>query len=284
MSTATGREAPHHNTVTCVKHYGCKRIECVDRVRAYQKAWRRSRETDPAFIDAEPVRRHLELLAVADVGPSRVSALTGLSVETVAGFTRPYTGGNGRRFGRKHKVRPEVAAKILALDPGGITPGVTDVIGSLRRARALNAAGWTNVVLAQRLPQGSRPIHTLHQQTHLYARTADAIADLYSELRWLRPEEHGIRPASAHRARLRAERNNWPTIAYWAERMDVIDDPHFEPMYGITRRMIVAQDASFVMRTAGISKTEAAQRLGVSKAYVEHAFRDHPECVIEVAA
>ncbi|MFD8771364.1 hypothetical protein [Streptomyces sp. NPDC059916] len=283
MTTAV-REAPHHNTVTCVKHYGCKRIECVERVRAYQKAWRHNRATQPPFVDAEPVRKHLELLADAGIGPRRVSTLTGLAVETIAGFTRPYNCGGGRRFGRKRKVRPVVAAKILALDPDTITPGVTDATGSRRRIQALNAAGWTKPALAQRLPAGSRPLHTLHQQTHLYARTADAIADLYDALKDQRPEEHGVHPTSAHRARLRAQRNNWPTIRYWADLMDVIDDLHFEPQYGVTRRQIVAQDAHWLMAEGGLDRFTAAERLGVHKSYLDHAFREFPEYALETAA
>jgi hypothetical protein len=283
VTTAT-KQPPHHNTVTCVKHYSCKRIECLDRVRAQQNAWRRNRATQPSLIDAEPVRRHLELLADANIGPRRVATLTGLAVETVAGFTRPYGSGNGRRFGRKHKVRPDVAAKILALDPDAIIPGVTDSTGSRRRIQALNATGWPNVSLRERLPLGRATIHTIHRKPYLYARTAEAITALYDELKHRQPERCGVPSASASRSRNRAQRNNWPTVAYWATRMDVIDDPHFEPTYGLTRREIVAQDANWVMRTTGIDKTAAAERLGVSKSYIEHAFRDHPEYAIEVAA
>jgi len=278
------REAPHHNTVTCVKHYGCKRIECLDRVRTYQNEWRRKRRTDPPLIDATPVREHLQLLAEAEIGPRRVATLTGLAVETVAGFTRPYRSGTGRQYGRKHKVRPDVAAKILAIDPDTTVPGVTDATGSRRRIQALNAAGWPTAVLAERLPTGRVAIRTIHKQTHLYARTADAIAALYDELKGKKPEKHGVLPASAHRARLRAERKQWPGIKYWDTRMDVIDDPHFEPMHLVTRRLAVAQDAHELMRYSGLNKARAAERLGVDKSYIEHAFRDHPEYAVEVAA
>ena len=282
MTTAV-REAPHHNTLTCVKHYGCKRIECRDRLNAYYRAWRQKRSTQPPLIDAEPVRQHLALLAEARIGPRRVATITGLAVETVAGFTRPYSA-HGTRFGRKHKVRPDVAAKILALNPDETTPGVTDATGSRRRVQALNAAGWPTALLRDRLPEGRSTILTIHKQTHLYARTADSIAALYDELKDQRPEEHGVHPTSAHRAWLRAQRNNWPDTAYWAGRMDVIDDPHFTPEYGLTRRQIVAQDARWLMQTNGLDKRTAAERLGVSKSYVEHALAAHPQTGQELAA
>jgi hypothetical protein len=274
--TTAVREAPHHNTVTCVKHYGCKRVECLDRVRAYQNEWRRRRRTDPTLVDATPVREHLERLAEAGVGPRRVATLTGLAVETVAGFTRPYGSGGGRRYGRKHKVRPDVAAKILAIDPDSTVPGVTDATGSRRRIQALNAAGWPTVVLADRLPTGRVAIRTIHRQTHLYARTADAIAGLYDELRNKRPEKNGVLTASAHRARLRARRSQWPSPRYWADRMDVIDDPDFEPLYGVTRGELLAADARELL-AYGVPVEQAAERLGVTKAHLYQELLRHPE-------
>jgi hypothetical protein len=66
--------------------------------------------------------------------------------------------------------------------------------------------------------------------------------------------------------------------------MDDIDDPHFQPMYGLKRREIVAQDANWVMRTTGLTKAAAAERLGVDKSYIDHAFRDHPQYAVEAAA
>ena len=39
-----------------------------------------------------------------------------------------------------------------------------------------------------------------------------------------------------------------------------------------------------LIRFSGLSRAAAAERLGVSKAYVEHAFRDHPQYAVEVAA
>jgi hypothetical protein len=66
--------------------------------------------------------------------------------------------------------------------------------------------------------------------------------------------------------------------------MDVIDDPDFEPLYGISRREIVAHDAGEVMRWCGLDRAAAAERLGVSKAYIDHAFADHPEYAFEVVS
>lgn len=50
------------------------------------------------------------------------------------------------------------------------------------------------------------------------------------------------------------------------------------------RRAAIAEDAHELMRTSGLDRATAAARLGVSKAYIDHAFRDHPEYAVEVAA
>ncbi|NUP15451.1 MAG: hypothetical protein HOZ81_04975 [Streptomyces sp.] len=281
MTTAV-REAPHHNSITCVRVHGCQRVECRERLNAYYRTWRRSRK-NPVFIDAEPVRQHLELLVAADVTPTRVATLTGLALETVAGFVRPYSSGT-RRYGRKRKVHPDVAAKILALDPETTTPGIVDATGSIRRIQALCAAGWPMLHLAGRLGVNERTVRMLPRQERMTARLAAQIAAVYEELKQQNPKAHGVSPTSIKRAHERAKAKCWPTPKYWADRMDVIDDPHFEPMYGVTRRLIVAQDANELMRVCGLDRAAAAERLGVSKAYIDHAFRDHPEYAIEVAA
>ena len=98
------------------------------------------------------------------------------------------------------------------------------------------------------------------------------------------PEGNGVAVGHAEQARQRAQANRWPDAAYWDGHADDLEDPHFTPMYRVTRRQIVAEDANWVMRTAGLNKAAAAERLGVDKSYIEHAFRDHPEYAVEVAA
>jgi hypothetical protein len=38
------------------------------------------------------------------------------------------------------------------------------------------------------------------------------------------------------------------------------------------------------MRTTGLDRATTAQRLGVHKSYLDHAFRDHPEYALDTAA
>lgn len=283
--TAAVREAPHHNKLTCVKHYDCRRPECMERFRAYQRErhHRRKAGTWEPLVDAEPVRQHLLTLYAADFTPVRVSELTGLPFQTVVGFIRMH-GYNGQRRARKRRCTREVAAKILAITPDTAKPGHVDAAGTVRRLQALVAAGWPMERLGPRISISCNTVRALIRQDRCFGRTADAVIRVYDELKNENPADHGIGQRAITQSRNYAKKRRWPTVQYWTDRMDVIDDPHFEPMYGVTRREIIAQDANLIMRTTGLDKSATAARLGVSKSYVEHAFRDHPQYAVEVAA
>jgi len=279
------RQPPHHDKLTCVKHYDCKRPECLDRYRAYQRERYHGRVagTWQPLVDAEPVRQHILALQAADFTIVRISELAGLPFETVVGFVRAY-GISGYRKARKRRCTSEVAAKILAITPETARPGVVDATGTIRRIQALVAVGWPMEYLGPRVDLSARTTRALLHQTRVYGRTADAVARLFGDLKDAKPEKHGVERRIANRARAHGKRRNWAPPSYWVDRMDVIDDPHFEPMYGITRREIVAHDAGELMRVSGLDKVAAAERLGVSKSYIEHAFREHPQYAIGVAA
>ncbi|MFF8178480.1 hypothetical protein [Streptomyces chartreusis] len=282
MTTAV-REAPHHRNLTCYTDYRCRRTECVERYNERNMARLRAKKAGiwDGFVDAEPVRQHLLQLEAAGIGPGWVAATTGLSIQTIRDFLVPNI---SRGRGRRQRTSPDMAAKILAVTEENHLRGKVPGAGSARRIKALVAAGWPLkhiAVHAELSPPNMTDL--LHRET-VYASTAKAVASAYEGLKGLKPERHGVDKVQAKRARNWADRQNWPTVAYWAERMDVIDDPDFEPLYGITRRLIVAQDANEVMRFSGLNREAAAARLGVSKAYIDHAFRDHPEYAVEVAA
>jgi hypothetical protein len=285
MTTAIRREAPHHNNLTCVKHYGCQLPECRDRFKAYHRNRYHSRAagTWQPLVDAEPVRQHLLNLYAADFGPVRVSELANLPYATVIGFTRVHGNSNEPRA-RKRRCTPEVAAKILAITPDTATPGCVNATGTRRRVQALVAAGWPMSHLALRFGLSERAASSFLTQDRVYGRTAKAVAEAYQQLAGVKPEKRGVSATSALRARKRAAQRRWATVAYWADRMDVIDDEHFEPLYGVSRREIVAQDAHWLMTTNGLDKSAAAERLGVDKSYIDHAFRDHPQYALKAAA
>lgn len=286
MTRRTG-EPPHHKTLTCYANYGCRLPECVDRYRAWRgrrEAAIKAGEWQP-HVDAEPVRQHLLMLAEHDVSLHRVAAMAGIGLNSLHPLFQPR---NGRRRPVRHTVRAEVAAKVLAITPDTATPGRMDPTGTARRLQALVADGWPMRHLGRHLGFGDTYIHQIIQRAadgHLIlTSTALTVADGYERLKDKQPKKHGVGQRVINLARNHAASRRWAPTRYWAGRMDVIDDPDFEPMYGVTRREIVAQDAGEVMRFAGLDRAAAAERLGVSKSYIEHAFRDFPQYAVEVAA
>jgi AraC-like DNA-binding protein/lambda repressor-like predicted transcriptional regulator len=188
----------------------------------------------------------------------------------------------------RHTVRPEIAAAVLAITPANTTPTFTDSTGTSRRIQALVADGWPMAHLAGHMDIYRSYVHAITRRSRdgLKVRdtTAAKVAEAYGRLANAKPHQHGITPKLIKQSRSMAASRRWPDTRYWADRMDVIDDPDFEPMYGVTRREVIAQDAQWVMTTAGLDRAATAARLGVHKSYLDHAFRDHPEYAVEVAA
>lgn len=282
MTTAV-REAPHHNTLTCYTDYRCRRPECKERYNAYRRERRRAENqgTWQPFADARPVREHLLHLQEAGIGFHRVAALTGLPYNSVRDFLYPsYT----KRRGRKTRTSHDTAAKILALQVGDTLPGRVDATATRRRIQALVAHGWPMLILGPHIGCTPKHVWKITTQRYVYRDTVAAVEDAYNRLRHLRPEKNGVGKREAHIARTRAASHRWPTPAYWDDYPDLIGDPDFEPLYGVSRREIVAQDAAWVMRTTGLDKTATAARLGIHKSYLDHAFREHPQYAVEQAA
>ncbi|MFB7605232.1 hypothetical protein [Streptomyces gardneri] len=282
--TTDRRTAPHHNNLTCYTDYRCRRPECVERFTT----WQRNRlqavadGTWQPFIDAAPVREHLRSLYAAGLTIHRVSELTGIDWNTLRLYTQPAVR-QGR--GMIRRTTAETQAKILAIEPTPSLPGRVDPTGTRRRIQALVATGWPLKELGPHLaiqPDNVRRI--LARGQRVYGTTAQSAAKAYEQLRDSKPQRHGVTDLAIARARRHAKQNRWAPPSYWADRMDVIDDPDFEPLYGVSRREIVAQDANWLMRTNGLDRATAAARLGISKAYIDHAFRDHPEYALGTAA
>jgi transcriptional regulator with XRE-family HTH domain len=273
--TTAVREAPHHRNTVCIKDFGCKRPECRDRFNARRRAIRAGL-TPPArlLIDAEPIRQHILDLQEAGLSVTRIAQLAGVAHTTVSNFLRPRP---ANRRGRQRNTTPETAAKILAVRP-------LTTIGTIRRIQALAAIGWPKRKVAAHAGVSTRWAIELRPNAVILQSHAEKIAATYDELRHLKPENNGVYAGHAHRTRERATANRWPDPRYWDQHAEDLDDLHFIPEYGVTRREIVAQEANWIIRTTGADRETAAKRLGVSKSYVEHAFRDHPEYAIEVAA
>ena len=286
MSRRSG-EPPHHNTLTCYANYGCRLAACVDRYRA----WRARREEAlkagewQPHVDAEPVRQHLTMLAEHNITLHRAAAMAGVGLNSLHPLFPPR---QGRRRPRRHTVRAEIAQKVLAVTPESVLPGRMDATGTVRRIQALVADGWPMRHQSHIFGFGNTYVHQIVDRGtngHLVlSGTACTVAEGFERLKDEQPSEHGVGQRVINLARNHATSRRWPPTSYWADRMDAIDDPHFTPDFGVKRREIVAQDAHWVMTTVGLGRAATADRLGVSKAYIDHAFRDHPEYAVEAAA
>jgi transcriptional regulator with XRE-family HTH domain len=260
---------PPHGTISRRKHHGCKCCDCCEAVRAYTANRHRAQAdgTWQAYVDAEPVRQHLLRLQASNVPIREVVRLTGLPHRTIAGFLYPTGAGRGR----KRSARPETARKILAVTNGIAVPTTVDAIGTRRRFQALIAAGWTQSQIAKRVgltPPHLSSIVNEHVIT-IYGRTALAVADAYEVLRRQRPEKQGVSAAGATRSRRSAAEHRWPPARYWDRFPGAIDDPHFTPEYGMTKADLLAEEAGFLVTVAGLSRAQAAARLGKDKTYVD---------------
>jgi plasmid maintenance system antidote protein VapI len=278
----TDRQPPHHNTLTCYTNYGCRRPECVERKRAWARERDRSLKagTWQPFVDATPVREHIQQLLESNITIDAIARTVGVPRESIIDFTHQ----RRRSRGLRHSTDPQLAAKILAVTPDTIDAGRVDATGSHRRIQALIAAGWPLIHIGRQFGMHEQRPEQILRCKRVYAATRRQVADGYERVSRLRPEHRGVPRQWARLSRERAAANRWPNPGYWADRMDVIDDPDFEPLYGVTKREIVAQDANWIMRTTGLDRAAAAERLGVHKSYLDHALRDHPQYAVEVAA
>lgn len=275
MTTATKPLPPHHNNSTCVQWYKCQLPECRDRQNARRRALRAGTvQPSRVLVDAEPVRQHILNLQEAGLSPSCIGRLAGVPHTTIVAFLRPFP---HRRRGRKRQTTPETAAKILAVR-------AFTVVGTLRRIQALVAVGWSARKVAAHAGVSTRWILDLRTATAITVSSAKKIAAAYEQLRHLDPQKNGVWAGHAKQSRERAKANRWPTPAYWAERMDVIDDPDFEPMYGVTRCEQIAQDAHWLITAGRLDRDQAAARLGVSRFSIDRALREHPQDRLTQAA
>ena len=270
------REPPHHDTLTCYTDYRCRRPDCVDRYNT----WGRDREraiadgTWQPLLDAEPVRQHLLALHAAGITIHRVATLTGMTHRSVRNYTQH---DYGHAAPRRRRITREVAERILAINPAEHTPGHVEPLGSRRRVEALAAIGWPSIHLARKA--GIHPSNrtTILAGPTMRASTAQRITDAYDELKRLKPARHGVRKSSMSRAVKQARDLRWPPPKYWDET-GAIDDPHFKPLYRVTRAEILAEDAVWLIG-AGLDRTAAAERLGVDKSYLDRALAQYPETV-----
>ncbi|PZG49853.1 hypothetical protein C1I98_11090 [Spongiactinospora gelatinilytica] len=193
------------------------------------------------YVDAEPVRQHVQLLSEFGIGWKRAAQLAGVPNGSVS---KLLYGGPGDRPPSRG-VRSETAARLLGVTPTLDLLGATvpvDAAGTRRRLQALVAIGWPQAQLAARLGMDPSNFGKTMQAPRVIAKTARAVRVLYDEL-WDQPppETTSHERGAAARARNHAAAREWLVPAYWDD--DLIDVPDDQLDAELDRRVSLMDDA-----------------------------------------
>jgi transcriptional regulator len=253
---------------------GCRCYTCGWAVASYRDAREyaiRRGQWQP-WTDAEPVRQHVRNLQACGLGTRRIAALAGIDRKRLQGVM---VGRPERGTGPQEKVRPALAAAVLAVEPTFDNLGsaiVVDSTGTIRRLRALVAAGWPQQHLAVALGMTPGNFGATIRRDRTIVRTARAVRALYDAYWRADPIEHGATQAGVTRARRHAAANGWAPAGAWDD--DAIDDPAAVPDMGgkTTRQGAIVEDTQWLIDTQGYTREQAAERLGTTRATVNAAF------------
>lgn len=263
----TSKTLPEHGTLSRYRFHQCRCEACTEVNASYLRHRRQAINagTWEPYVEAEPVRQHILRLHAAGFSNNRIANLAGFSsIWTVQNFLTA----RGRR-GRKYRSSPEIAAKILAVQPDEATPGMVDCTGTRRRTQALIAAGWPLASIARAAGHHTSNMASIMRRPLIRRSTAADFTAAYDALTHRTPARSGVTKQAIARSRNRAAAHKWPPPRYWAQRPDAIDDPHFIAEYGRTKADLLAEEATFLVTVAGLSRTQAAARLGKDRSYVD---------------
>jgi transcriptional regulator with XRE-family HTH domain len=247
--------------------------------RDYKNARARARAygTWQPFVDAEPVRAHLQALRAARMGRHRVAELAGLNPNYLARLLY----GDGAKPPPR-KMRGETAAKILAVTPAdGTNPRrATNSTGARRRLEALWARQWSLRRLAAESGLSETTVTSIMRGEQITVASDQAVRAVYDRL-WDQPPPEPTTPhertAAAQNARRAQEKGLAPPAAWDDEQLDA---PDGRPVSGwrrsertTYRAADLAEDARFVMKTETTKPEQVAERLGVSADNLGHALK-----------
>lgn len=231
------------------------------------------------FVDAGPVRRHLQALRSAGEGYKQLAARTGVGDTTL----RSCAGGTSRT------VRTSTAAAVLAVPlpapapapqpvPAAqeVPPGYVDGTETRRRVQAMCWQGFTTEAMARALwvrecrlrevAEGAGPVPSDFR---------DRVVSLYRRWHVANPVSYGVSEQDAASARAHALRSGYAPPGAW----ETIDDPACVPDVGKVdqgpqrARRVTAQQIRRVL-AGGVDKRTAAKQLGLSKSTLDRRLRE----------
>ncbi|MEU6647706.1 hypothetical protein ABZ863_35015 [Saccharomonospora sp. NPDC046836] len=208
---------------------GCRCYTCGWAVAQYRDAREYAIRcgTWQPWTDAAPVRAHLLRLRDCGMGLRAIAAAAKVDRKRLHAVL---TGRPERGTGPQEKVRPALAAAVLAVEPtlDNLAPStLIDPTGTRRRAQALVAAGWPQARLAAALYMRPGNFGTMLQRPSVQARRARDMREIYEQLWNADPAEHGASAGGITRARAYAAANRWAPPGAWD--LETIDDPAAHP-------------------------------------------------------
>jgi hypothetical protein len=169
----------------------------------------------PGYVDARPVREHVEALRSAGYSTRRLWTVSGVARDTL------------KRLQHVDAVQHKVAAALLALPVGAPPPPQSGryvpSVGTHRRVHALTALGWSLSYQAKRIGMPQTQMTRTIVNPTLEPKTADRVRGLYDELSLELPKPSHWVTRVREVARLAGR---FPPLA-WDD--ETIDDPDAIP-------------------------------------------------------
>lgn len=226
--------------------------------RQQRKPAHRRNEVAAAALAA--LRRHIEALLAAGVTQSQIALEAGVNLKTIGWILSGRAEAGvppGYRIGRVHVARIRAIAVPVVLHAGVADSGSVAAVGTVRRLRALVAAGYPVEELAARLSVTQEWVAEVigERRQEVLAGLARTVAELFDSLQMI--------PGPSASAREFASARGWAPPLAWDE--DSLDEESAAANTGSRKR------AGFVeiyseMRMLGFSDVRIAERLGVQPA------------------
>lgn len=213
-----GRPHRHGTRVAYVKdRCRCRACTAANTTRSHEIARAKAMGRWRPYIDISPVRAHLADLRAAHVGYRQIARTAGTSTGHIREIAATSTRSGGRP--PSARIRATLAARILAIRPGSLSPSpnaTVPALGTRRRIQALVAIGWPLAELAARLRRDISSLESILGATLVAVRTARAVEQLYDTIWDQHPAATTPEQCNAvTSARQRAAEADWAPPLAW---------------------------------------------------------------------
>jgi hypothetical protein len=229
----------------------CSRETCLRKARTQGLCEQHYRLAVRGYVDAKPVRAHLDRLHDAGYTWRQIAELSGV---TEAGF-----------YGIGEKVQARTAHAVLAVPVPVFVAGnkFIPAVGSIRRVQALAAMGWPQVEIAARIGVDQRGLSHMLRQQFVTGKTAQKIRRVFDELH--------MTPGPSRRTMLVARNWGYVTSMAW----DDMDDPDEKPNRGVHQKVPFAEQYLELRELGYRDHAAMASKLGVSVDAFERQYFRH---------